>query len=81
MSALLTLTQAAERTPFSVKTLRRAIKAGRLPYSQPTGKTIIICPDALAAWLSSGGKTKPVSMRVVSSGSAVRPYVPRRYSV
>jgi excisionase family DNA binding protein len=78
MSELLTIQQAAERTPFSVKTLRRAIKAGRLPYSQPTGKTILICPDALSAWLSSGGKATP-GKRVVSS--TVRPYVARRYSV
>lgn len=76
---MLTLSQAADRTPFSVKTLRRAIKAGRLLHSRPTGKTILISLDDLHAWLSSGGSTKPMPKRVVSAG--VRPYVSRRYSV
>lgn len=79
MTDFLTLAEAAARCKFSVKTLRRAIKAKRLAYSQPNGSggRILISESALAAWLSSA-PLQVVSPPSVSVG--VRPYVSRRYA-
>jgi excisionase family DNA binding protein len=74
----LTLAEAAKLTPFSVKTLRRMIKAGRLPYSQPMGKVgaILVTEENLEAWLRSGGSSERKAATPVYS-PRVRPYVPK----
>jgi hypothetical protein len=72
-----TLAQAAARSTFSIKTLRRAIAAGKLVASQPGGKggRILVSESDLVAWLRGGASIEPSPP--VSLQPACRPYVPQ----
>jgi excisionase family DNA binding protein len=72
----LTLAQAAKLTPFGVRTLRRAIAAGKLRAAQPSGKNgrVVLTAAWIEAWVLDGASLEP--RQPVAVAPTVRPYVP-----
>lgn len=81
---LLTLNEAAARARLSTRTLRRALRAGRLRASQPSGRggKLLIAVRDLEQWLFA---ESPVTVRARTTRSAHRlaepPGIPARISI